>query len=80
MDAVTDCRVHPPFAPDNDQRPPGEQITRAHFFGEFDPAFERVLIREFYPGAEDGRRSDPTRTMLEYEIFMYEARTAFDCG
>ena len=77
---VTDCHAYPPYAPDNEERPPEKQLSDTFFFGEFDPASKRVLLREFFPGAKErDDREKPVRTMREYQQFMYENRKPFTC-
>ena len=77
---VTDCRAHPPNAPDNDQRPPAERITVVDFLGEFDPASERVLLNSFFPGIKPGTKPQPSGTMQQYYELLYRNRAPFACG
>lgn len=79
-DQITDCFVHPAYAPDNDQRPPDKRLTIIDFWGEFDPVSERVLLNQFFPGADEKAEQRPTsRTMREHYQFLYAHRRPFGC-
>jgi len=49
---VTDCFVYPTGRPDDEKKPPMEQVNWIDFFGEFDPVKKLFYIRSFYKGMD----------------------------
>lgn len=47
---ITDCFVHPPWKPDSDRQPLGEQTRWTEFYGEFDPVTRNFNIQTFNKG------------------------------
>jgi hypothetical protein len=84
---ITDCFIYPAGRPDNELRPPEQQVYGATVFAEFDPEANAFKISTFFAGdnylpfeyraAE--LRTGRHLTIPEHNAFLYARRKPFMC-
>ncbi len=87
--SITDCFVYPAGQPDNEELPPGEQISVIDFFGEFDPVQGTFYVNSFYKGGIDRKtlygnvpnwkEIESKESLGAYRTRIYLHRSPFEC-